>query len=290
MLSLVPSAIQEEATKLVGELKSFKAVGGGCINHGGKLSTQRGHNYFLKWNDLKKFPGMFSAEMRGLELLKHVNALKVPKVIAQHVTTQHQFLLLEFIESEARSIDYWKVLGERLSLQHRHTQDTHGLDHDNFIGSLPQRNHQHTSWCKFMIEERLQPQLEMAVESQHIDRQVVQRFERLFDRLRDFIPEEKPSLLHGDLWSGNVIVDNHGLPCAIDPAVYYGNREMEIAFTTLFGGFPTEFYDSYNAHFPLEPGFEERRDLYNLYPLLVHVNLFGHAYVSQVISILKRYA
>lgn len=290
MLPTIPSAIQDEITKQIGPLRSFVTVSGGCINHGGKVETVDGSFYFLKWNDLKKFPGMFEAEARGLKLLKNANAMSVPNCIAYGATSQHQFLVLEFIESNRKAQKYWTSLGEQLALQHRHVQDQHGLDHDNFIGSLPQRNHQHTSWCRFFVEERLVPQVKMAIDAGYFDNKLAAKFEDLFHRISDLMPEEKPSLLHGDLWSGNVIVNELGLPCVIDPAVYYGSREIEIAFTYLFEGFASEFYDSYDAHFPLERGFHQRVDVYNLYPLLVHVNLFGHSYVSQVVSILNRYS
>ena len=164
-----------------------------------------------------------------------------------------------------------------------------GLDHDNYIGSLPQSNHQHTSWVEFFIEERLEKQIALAKNSGALNNSTIQQFNNLFKRLKEIIPEEKPSLLHGDLWNGNYMLAADGCACLIDAAVYYDHREMDLAMTRLFGGFPEEFYESYHETFPLSSGFEERVDIHNLYPLLVHVNLFGGSYISQVKSVLSRF-
>lgn len=289
MVNSVPLDIQREAATLLGlTLRSFSFSGGGCINNGGRLSTSNG-DYFLKWNVRDKYPGMFVAEARGLELLRKANALRIPAVIATSETRDHQFILLEYIDSKPKQANFWEALGEGLALQHQQMSSTFGLDHNNYIGSLPQQNPPSKDWINFFIEHRLNAQLQLAVRDGKITSLVAKQFDALFKKLSSILPIEKPCLLHGDLWSGNLITGNTGQPCLIDPAVYYGNREAEIAFTTLFGGFSSAFYETYNAAYPFVSGHEKRRDLYNLYPLLVHVNLFGGGYASQVVSILRTF-
>jgi fructosamine-3-kinase len=164
-----------------------------------------------------------------------------------------------------------------------------GLDHDNYIGSLPQYNSPRPAWVRFFIEQRIEIQLKTAIDNGRAEPSIVPVFERLYKLLPSIMPEEKPALLHGDLWINNLIENERGEPCLVDPAVYYGSREAEIAYTYLFGGFERGFFDVYDATYPLQPGFGERIDLYNLYPLLVHVNLFGGGYLQQVKEIVRRF-
>jgi fructosamine-3-kinase len=289
MLTDVPSSIQEQLTaNLKTELKNFSFCSGGCINSGGKLETTSG-NFFLKWNDRKKFGGMFEAEAKGLTLLNKPGVIRIPRVLTSAETDTQQFLLLEFIETKQKSNSYWTNLGLRLALLHQNSAAFFGLNHDNYIGSLKQSNQPGKNWIGFFIEQRLEVQLKLAIDNKRASHDILQLFQSLYKKLPDLLPDEQPALLHGDLWSGNLIIDDKGEPCLIDPAVYYGNRETEIAFTRLFGGFSHEFYGSYNENLPLIPGFADRTDVYNLYPLMVHVNLFGGSYLSQVVSILRRF-
>jgi len=202
----------------------------------------------------------------------------------------YQFLLLEFIEQRRRAPGYWEVLGHQLAQLHKCSAPSHGLDHNNYIGSLAQSNKTHRSWLTFFIEERLSPLLKLAIDDHHAPGVWMRKFETLYARLPSLLPDGRPSLLHGDLWSGNVITGHDGLPCLIDPAVYYGHREADLAMTHLFGGFEDGFYSSYESLYPLPTGFSERIDLYNLYPLLVHFNLFGASYAERITNILKRSA
>jgi protein-ribulosamine 3-kinase len=287
------TAIPAEAAKMISDqtnlkITGFSFVGGGCINHGGKLDTTSGA-YFLKWNDALKYPGMFQAEALGLSVLRTSNAIRIPQVINVGQTRSHQYIVLEFIESAPKHKDYWPNLGRSLASLHQINARAFGLDHNNYIGSLRQDNNQHPRWADFFIEQRLDAQLKLAVHKKLADTSLVQQFERLYKKLPAIFPQEKPSLLHGDLWSGNLITDEHGQPCLIDPAVNYGHREAELAFTHLFGGFDPQFYEAYEEIFPLQPGFTQRMDLYNLYPLLVHANLFGQSYIAQIKSVLRRY-
>jgi protein-ribulosamine 3-kinase len=268
------------------ELHDFIFSSGGCINHGGRLKTNE-REYFLKWNSARKFPAMFEVESRGLQLLRTAKAMTIPEVVGFGSDDTNQFLVLAFIEQGAASKRSWETLGRQLSILHKVTNDFYGLDHNNYIGSLTQHNEQHVSWHQFFIERRLGVQLKLAVDSGLIEAGFIKDFESFYTKLPSLIPEEKPSLLHGDLWSGNIIFNQSGEPCLIDPAVYYGHREADLAMTRLFETFNSEFYASYEESFPLLPGYAGRVDIYNLYPLLVHLNLFGGTYLRRITAILK---
>lgn len=262
-------------------------IGGGCINNALKVDTNTGR-FFLKWN--VNAGDMFEAEADGLKTLQNASTIKIPAVLGLGSEEEKDYLLLEWVENGVIQKETWKIFGQQLALMHRTTQDQHGYHRDNYIGSLAQINSKHPSWHSFFIEERLMPQLRLARSKKLVDKKLSDQFESLFSKLGELIPAEKPALLHGDLWSGNYMITAAGEPCIFDPAVYFGHRETELAFTTLFGGFDREFYLAYNEQFPLEKGFEDRIDIHNLYPLLVHVNLFGTSYLSGVVSTLKKYA
>jgi protein-ribulosamine 3-kinase len=222
MIDSVPTEIQDRAIKtLNASIKSFSFSSGGCINNGGRLATSAG-NYFIKWNNRKKFPSMFSAESKGLKLLAETKTLHIPQVILQGEAGDHQFIVLEFVQESPKRKDYWETLGEGLSEMHRKTCPTFGLDHDNYIGSLPQINQPSSNWIEFFIDKRLNAQLQRALIDNKIDRNTANDFQTLFKKLPSLLPGEVPALLHGDLWSGNLIVNDKGEPCLIDPAVYYG--------------------------------------------------------------------
>lgn len=293
MISHIPLPVLEGSRNLLdlpnlSLIQEFTFAGGGCINQGGRLKTSVG-DFFLKWNDEKKFPLMFEAESKGLQLLRQQDVIRIPKVVGNGKGDAYQFLLLEYIDQKSRSKNYWQKLGERLAVLHRCFFTQFGLEHDNYVGSLRQHNQQSPSWIHFFIEQRLNVQLKLAVDNGLAPGHWRQGFERLYSRLSSLLPEEKPALLHGDLWRGNLITDEKGEPCLIDPAVYYGNRESDLAMTKLFGGFDRDFYNAYQATFPLQAGYRERVDIYNLYPLLVHVNLFGGSYVHSVEGILRAF-
>ena len=232
---------------------------------------------------------MFKSEAQGLILLRGSNALVVPEVIHAGTAGSHQFLLLEYLEGGRRQTNFWVDFGSGLAKLHRMSADAFGLDHDNYIGSLPQSNSPSLSWVEFFIGQRLRIQLQIAVEHNRIGEEFVKKFDTLFDKLPSILPEEPPSLLHGDLWGGNLMISKAGRPGIIDPAVYYGHREVDLAMTKLFGGFDASYIDSYDEAYPLMPGYQERMTIYNLYPLLVHLNLFGGAYKAQVVEVVRRF-
>lgn len=269
-------------------LRSAQAVAGGSINSALRLRTSSG-DYFLKHNEGKRHPEMFEREAQGLELLAASKTLRTPFVIATGSAGDQDYILMEFLDRGKTASDFWRNFGMQLAQMHRSTREVFGLDHDNYVGSLKQSNEKRTEFISFFIDNRLQPQLEMAL-GHRTTRDLIPDFEELYKRLPEIIPCEKPSLVHGDLWSGNFLIGPEGKACLIDPAVSYSHRECDIAMTRLFGGFDCAFYDAYNEAFPLERGWEERMDIFNLYPLLVHVNLFGGGYLQQVTSILKKFA
>ncbi|MCL4127062.1 UNVERIFIED_CONTAM: hypothetical protein GTU68_010994 [Idotea baltica] len=177
----------------------------------------------------------------------------------------------------------------KLAKLHRSTDPDFGWKHDNYIGSLPQKNTTHTQWSDFFIEERIQPQLRRAINGGKVDKHIHSGFEKLFQQVEKLFPKEPPSFIHGDLWGGNLLTDTNGAPVLIDPAVYYGHREMELAFMTLFDSQPPQFYEAYESIYPLDSGWMDRIEICNLYPLLVHVNLFGGGYIESVLHILRRF-
>jgi fructosamine-3-kinase len=269
-------------------LKSMRFVGGGSINNTLQLKTDSG-NYFIKWNDAKRFPEMFAKEARGLKTLAEANEIQTPEIVLYYDAGIYSYLILNFIEAGKQKDSFWQDFGRSLAKLHRHSDKNFGLDHNNYIGSLHQSNKKHYEWIPFFIEERMEAQIRLAKNSHIVDSSLIKYFDKLFRVLPEIFPIEKSSLLHGDLWSGNYLTSENGLACIIDPAVYYGFREMDIAISKLFGGFNSEFYSAYNEEFAMEKGWEQRVDICNLYPLLVHVNLFGGGYIESVKNIVKRY-
>ena len=269
-------------------IHSTEPLAGGSINNVYRLNTNSGY-YCIKFNHADAYPGMFEKERLGLQVLREANEIKIPEVIAVKNTGSWSYILLEYISSAAKIGGFMADFAHSLAALHRHSSGSYGLGHDNYMGSLIQSNTQHEDWSSFFIEERLEPQLIKAKNSGYFSPDDSGRFQRLFSQFHSICPAEKPSLVHGDLWSGNYIVSAQGRACLIDPAVYFGHREVDIAMSTLFGGFDPEFYSTYNEAFPLEPGWRERLDIYNLYPLLVHLNLFGAGYHGSIQKIIRKF-
>jgi fructosamine-3-kinase len=273
-------------------LKKARRLAGGDINDAFELELVSRTRVFLKTNR-RAAPSMFPAEARGLSWLRAAGALRVPEVLAVSSGREGEpcFLVLELLASAPPQRGFDERLGSGLAALHRFGAPSFGLDHDNFIGSLPQRNDAHATWAEFYWSERLEPQLERAVASGLATSRLRDGFERLSSRISNLVgPEEPPARLHGDLWGGNLHVDEHGAPCLIDPAVYAGHREVDLAMMRLFGGFAENVFRAYHEAWPLAPGHAERIALYQLYPLMVHVNLFGGGYVESVERGLARYA
>jgi fructosamine-3-kinase len=295
---IVSEAVSHAVRKTFGAgvtVVGVHGVLGGCINRGRVLTLSDGGVCFLKENDVG-LDGMFAAEKEGLERLAAVGMLRVPRPFVVGSDGGDQFLLMECIVSGSPKRDFWDELGTGLARHHRSSSHgpvsvrRYGLEGDNYIGSSPQVNEWSDDWAHFFGERRLRPQLDRAARSGLLDASIESAANRLIDRLGMLLPAHPaPALLHGDLWSGNFMVDDSGSPVLIDPAVFYGHNEADLAMTRLFGGFPRAFYDAYRRECPVEKGFDERCELYNLYHLLNHLNLFGTGYLGGVSRIIKRF-
>lgn len=256
------------------------AVGGGCIN---AATVVRGgdQRYFVKSNDAAKLD-MFTAEAAGLNELAQAQAIRVPAPICWGTSGEQAYLVLEYVEQGQPRSESMTWLGQELAQLHRRPNEHYGWHRDNTIGATLQVNTPSNDWIDFWQRHRLGFQLELAKRNGHGGK-LQRQGERLVSDLGAFFRASTPaaSLLHGDLWSGNYTFDEHGHPVIFDPAVYYGDRETDLAMTELFGGFPSRFYDAYREAYPLEAGYAIRKTLYNLYHVLNHLNLFGGGYLSQ---------
>jgi fructosamine-3-kinase len=267
----------------------WHSVGGGSINDTYRLTVNKKLKLFCKLNSAGKFPGFFEKEKHGLELLGSQAIFRIPGVIAHTITNDQQILVLEWVEQGLKTAGFWTRFGEQLAKLHRVSNDQFGLYEDNYMGALPQSNDPSPSWTAFLIHRRFEPQLAIALEKGLLETAQVQQFEKLYKKLDDIFPPEKPSLLHGDLWSGNFLCDENSYPVLIDPAVYFGHRSMDLAMTTLFGGFDEGFYEAYHHHFPLPSNHREQWAVCNLYPLLIHLNLFGRGYLGEILQTIRSY-
>lgn len=256
---------------------------GGCINEAWVLSGGE-RRFFVKLAAAAQLD-MFEAELAGLVELTRAGAVRVPRPICAGRDALRAWLVLEHLDLRPASRHGWAQLGAGLASQHRHHATQFGWQRDNTIGSTPQPNTWSPDWIGFLRERRLGHQLRLA-ETKGFGHELGARGARLLERLPALFPGyvPQPSLLHGDLWSGNVAFLSSGEPVIFDPAVYYGDREADLAMTELFGGFGGDFYSAYVAAWPLDAGYPVRKQLYNLYHLLNHLNLFGAGYVDQCLA------
>ncbi|MEC3908336.1 fructosamine kinase family protein [Tamlana sp. 2201CG12-4] len=266
-------------------ITNVSPVSGGDISQAFKIDTSN-NAYFLKLNSASAL-NMFQTEAYGLDLIAKTNTIKTPKVIAFDSFENSAFLLMEFIESKQATAEDFKVLGKQLAALHQCISENFGLDTDNYIGSLPQSNTVHKTWGDFYTDERLLPQLKLAKQKDLLSDAECPSEQQIKNYLESLFQNIKPSLLHGDLWSGNYLISKDGTPYLIDPSVYYGHSEVDIAMTKLFGGFGHAFYKAYESYSPFDVNTSARIDIYQLYYLLVHLNLFGRSYYGSVVSILR---
>lgn len=283
-MNLIPPQLAEGlAARLGGRPALLRSVTGGDINHALHWQMPGGASYFVKWNDALD-PEAFRQEAEGLRILRETNVIRVPQSMHAGAVGRYAYLVLEWIDSARPGPSGWAHLGENLARLHQHTGDVYGLASENLIGRLPQKNALTSDWSEFWATRRILPTARRAREASLLSPALLQRIEHLCGASARLCerPGLRPSLLHGDLWSGNVMFDAAGAPVLVDPAVYYGDREVEMAFTELFGGFDPSFYTAYQQSFPLEQGYEGRKAFWQLYPLLVHLNLFGRSYLAGV--------
>jgi fructosamine-3-kinase len=277
----------EESTGI--KIKSISSLSGGCISNAYKLKDEAGKDYFLKTNSSPK--DMFIKEANGLTELRKADAVRVPEVFL----CRKDFLLTEFIAQGTKSAFFFEDFGRRFAQLHKYTSGKFGFYENNYIGSNPQINipelNEEKNWAEFYFNRRILYQYQLAEKNGYAADELKKGIFYLEKNIDNIIgnSSESPSLLHGDLWGGNYIVDENGEACLIDPAVYYGHREADLAMTKLFAGFSSEFYSSYNEAFPLTEGYEYRENIYKLYHVLNHLNLFGRSYYSQAVSLISIY-
>jgi protein-ribulosamine 3-kinase len=286
---MTPDEVLPDISRAIGEIQAsaITPVLGGSINRSYVITARSGTRYFLKIN-VASAREMFEAENEGLAELKAAAAVRVPETIACGATAGTAFLLMEFLDLGGRADAAGTRLGHQLATQHAKTANAFGWHRNNTIGSTPQRNKWDEDWIGFFGRQRLRYQLDLACETNAA--KLRDRGDRLVEKLPQFFDgyRPEPSLLHGDLWGGNWGVTQEGKPVIFDPAVYYGDREADLAMTHLFGGFGPEFYAAYDSAWPLDAGFKIRRDLYNLYHVLNHLNLFDGSYLQQGADLLDR--
>jgi fructosamine-3-kinase len=274
------------ATSQAFQLYKHTAIGGGWINQTYRISDRDGRHYFVKLNAADQLT-MFSAEVAGLNEIAATQTIRVPRPIAYGIASSQAFLVLEYLELGGNGNS--ALLGEQLAAMHRCSSRQFGCANDNFIGSTPQLNGWSDDWVGFWRELRLKYQLQLASKNGYGD-----LLDNLGNKLLGALPayfegySPQPSLLHGDLWGGNHSYLPDGTPVIFDPAIYYGDRECDLAMTELFGGYNPEFYTAYRTAFPLHEGYTLRRDLYNVYHILNHANMFGGGYVRQAEGMMRR--
>lgn len=270
---------------------SVRKLDGGDINLAFEVTLRGDQRIFLKTHPSPP-KGLYPREAEGLAWLADAHALRVPEVLAISDGTDAAppFLALEFVEPSNRARDFDERVGRGLAALHRAGPQDFGFEHDNFIGTLPQPNAKMQDWAQFYGEQRLAPLVARASAKGLFDSGARRDFDRLFDKLPTLVGDaEAPARLHGDLWGGNLHCDEKGYPVLIDPAVYGGHREVDLAMMRLFGGFSGRVFDAYEECFPLSPGASRRIALYQLYPLLVHANLFGRGYAKSCLDAVALY-
>ncbi|RSK39315.1 fructosamine kinase family protein [Mangrovimonas spongiae] len=273
---------------LSAKIKSMTSVSGGDISSAFKIITSD-QSYFLKTNTASNTLNMFQTEAEALKTIAHTNTIATPKVLDYSKFENISYLLLEFIESKSPSSKDFKTLGKQLATLHQKTNSYFGLQKDNFIGSLKQPNKPTNSWNTFYVNKRLLPQLQLAQKNGLISKNECPPINIMLENFHPLFQNIKPSLLHGDLWGGNYLISKNGTPFLIDPAIYFGHSEVDIAMTKLFGGFSENFYNAYHDSIPTDEFTSNRIEIYQLYYLLIHLNLFGRSYYNSVITILKKY-
>jgi len=286
---MLSKEILDYLSNLIGsKINKIQTVSGGDISAAYLVETTN-NKFFLKVNSKPWALDMFKVEAKGLTAISNTNTIATPKVITFDIFENESFLLMEFVESKRASLNDMELFGTQLGQLHQVSSDEFGFDGDNFIGSLHQSNRKHKNWNDFYIEERLIPQLQLARSKGLLKDSEIPETQKMKAIFLPIFKGIKPSLLHGDLWSGNYLISSANKLYLIDPAAYFGHSEVDIAMSRLFGGFGASFYDAYHEIIRQDEFTENRIELYQLYYLLVHLNLFGSSYFGSVKSILNKY-
>jgi len=294
MDSQVKKAISDwrESKGLNPSIINSSPLGGGCINDVVIFTFDGGDQVVVKSN-IGKPKSFFEIEFNGLKELAKVNAIRVPEAYdLLEIDSKHFVLLMEYINSASNASDYDELFGSQLAELHKNSSsEQFGFFEDNLLGSTPQLNSWKDNWKDFWITNRVEPQIKWASDKGFFNSSDLKLADKFIKSMESIIPEKcKPCLIHGDLWSGNIMTDNDGKPVIIDPAVYYAHHEAEFGMITLFGQQSSRFYQAYESIMPFESGHNERIEVYKWYHVINHLNLFGTSYYSQCISIMKRFA
>jgi fructosamine-3-kinase len=266
----------------------FQPIGGGCINQTGRL-TATGKNFFCKINIASKFPQLFQKEGKALRYLSKQKVIKTPEVLDCIETGTEQVLILEWINSGPTTRQFWKSFGRQLAALHSISNSQFGWEEDNYMGSVEQSNQWIEDWSSFFTTQRLMPLAQKCLQQHLLTNKHLVQLEKVCERLNNIFEPEAPALLHGDLWSGNFMCSENEEPVLIDPAIYFGHRSIDLAMTTLFGGFDETFYEAYHYYFPLPRNYQQQWEVCNLFPLLIHLLLFGSSYRPQIERILHKF-
>ncbi len=266
----------------------FQRVGGGSINQTGRL-TANDKNFFCKINIASKFPHLFQKEERALRHLLKQKVIKIPEVLHCIETGTEQVLILEWINEGSTSHQFWANFGHQLAALHSISNSQFGWEEDNYMGSVEQPNQWIADWSTFFTTQRLMPLAQKCLQQHLLTSKHLAQLEKVCEKLNDIFEPEAPALLHGDLWSGNYMCSENGEPVLIDPAIYFGHRSVDLAMTMLFGGFDKTFYEAYHYYFPLPNNYQQQWEVCNLYPLLIHLLLFGSGYRPQIEKTLNKF-
>lgn len=267
----------------------FLSIGGGSINETYCL-TDGTYKAFCKINSAQKFPQLFQKEAKGLLELQQANCILVPEVFDVVEENEQQVLLMEWIETGERDTSFWEDFGASLAQLHAQQASQFGFAEDNYMGAVPQHNSYQDDWNHFFQTQRLEPLVNLCLHQHLLNAGHAKKFELLYSQLQQIFGDKaRPCLLHGDLWSGNFLCNEQGEPVLIDPAVYYGHPSVDLGMTTLFGGFHQRFYDAYAHHTSFPSNYREQWEVANLYPLLIHLFLFGRSYLPQIEHTLSKF-
>ena len=270
------------------DIKTLQFISGGLVNQAVYTDTSKG-KLFIKFNEDRP-PKMFDAEERGLAMIReNVPELYVPKVVHTGKVANRNVLVMEYLQEQYPNNQFWEKLGYGVAAMHKVNSPNAGLAFDNFNGPLAQKNTPSTDWSNFFFEHRLRAQFGLAFYNQIIPKDYLQKLETLQKAFEKLYTKAVFSLLHGDFWRGNILTGKNQQPCIFDPAVYFGDREVDLATAKLLGGFQDLFFEAYQEKYPLEYGAKERMEIYSLYPLMIQVNLYGSSYLNRIDSILKKY-
>ena len=268
-------------------VKEIKLLAGGFTHNAVQIHSTAGI-YFLKWAENKPLE-LFSTEFQNLVVLKEADAVRVPAPVNAGRINERSYLLQEYLDQEVPAAHYWENFGRSMAELHHHTQQQNGLSFNNYLNVLEQNNEELPNWPSFFIENRLRVQFGRAYYNGLIDKEFLEKLSQLQKKIHNLLPNEKPSLLHGDFWNGNTICTDKGEVALINPACYYGHREVDLACSRLFSTFPQEFYDAYTEASPLATDHADRVAIYNMYPLMAQANLWGSSYLNAIRATLDYY-